>query len=330
VRNSVFRLFGEEVAAVPAVVTPPTPPVAQVTTAVFEKKEEVAVVAEVAPVKEEVAEEIAEVTSEEDDAAKTEVADTQGEDLDISTVTSEPDYVNVSVSVSAKKDTTIPATQTPAETVEAAPKEVKEVIPEPVVVKEKVKPASWACLFSGAGGAAAPEPVQEAPKVVKKVTPAVKKESDFSDKTSSAPKVTSPPLTLYLSQLPDHVVEAEVRALFEPFGAIKKVDIHAHKGFAFVDFAEASSVKNAMAQKGTGLFVIRETAILVEERHTKGSMGAKSGSSRGGRGGVGSGSRQGGGGGQKSGGRDNKGQNNNRDRNKAGNKTGGAKPTSAK
>jgi RNA recognition motif-containing protein len=245
------------------VVTPPTPPVALVTTAVFETKEPVVVVE---PVKEEpvVVVKEPEVASEEDDTAEIEVVDTHADDLDISTVTSEPEYVNVSV----KKD--VAPVETPQETV---PKEIKEVIPEPVVVKEKVKPASWAGLFAGG----TPEPVQEAPKP-KKLAP-VKKEAD-SEKAPAASKPTAgPPLTIYLCQLPENVQEAELRTLFEPFGAIKKVDIYALKGFAFVDFADASSVKNAMAKRGSGLFTIRDTAIQVEERQTKGAgMGAKNGS----------------------------------------------------
>lgn len=337
VRNSIFRLFGANVPA-----TPPAPP-ALVTTSVFEKKETVVeseVEKEAAVEKQQVeVEEAAEVTSEEDDAPKAE------DNVDASTVTSEPEYVNVSVS--SEKETVAPSASVSSapethnegsvdKQEEAAPKEVKEIVPEPVVVKEKVKPASWACLFAGGNAAptSAPEaaPVQEA-KVAKKAP--VKKESDQNDRPSAAPgasaKASSPPLTLYLCQLPDNVQEAEVRALFEPFGAIKKIDIHGQKGFAFVDFAEASSVKNAMAVKGTpGAFVIRDVALQVEERQTKGSSGAaRVAGNRGGRvtGGNNGGNRQGGRNGDKKQGENRGSNNNNRTRS---NKSGGmAKPGAA-
>ena len=331
----MFRLFGKEAEA-PVVVTPPTPPVAQVTTAVFEKKEEAVkvtpVVEEVkAPVVPVVEKKEPEVTSEEDDTTEAEVVDTQSthaDDVDVSTVTSEPEYVNVSL----KKEGA--SLETPEET----PKEVKEVIPEPLVVKEKVKPASWACLFAGG----TPEPAPEAPKPKK--MPPVKKEGD-SDKPASAAATKptpGPPQTVYLCQLPENVVESEVRALFEPFGNIKKIDIHVHKGFAFVDFADASAVKNAMTKKGTGYFTIRDTPIQVEERQTKVTgMGAKNGNNN--RNGRVAGGRDAGGnrrteGGQKKQGdnRDKGGNNNtgNRDnRNKTGHKTGAnanSKPSAAK
>jgi RNA recognition motif-containing protein len=289
-----------------------------VTTAVFEQKAEVVEDVKEAPVEQKVAE----VVTEEDDSSKTQVADTQADELDVSTVTSEPDYVNVSV----RKDA--PVEKVPEE--EPAPKEVKEVVPEPVVVKEKPKPASWACLFAGG----TPEPAQEAPKPVKKAP--VRKEATDADKAvnpSAKPVAVGPPLTVYIYQLPENVVDEELRTLFEPFGAIKKIDIYVAKGFAFVDFVEASGVKNAMAKKGTGHFTIRGSAIQVEERHTKGAgTGPKTGNNRNGRVGGGSsgGNRQTGQNktGDKKG--DNKGGNNN-NRNKTGNKTGNIKPpTSAK
>jgi RNA recognition motif-containing protein len=308
VRNSVFRLFGDDVAAPPKVKSEPV-----VTTAVFEKTEEVPVVE---PVKEEKKEEKeAEISSEEDDKVETPVVETSTEDIDMSTVTSEPDYVNVSV----KNETASVET-----TVESAPKDVKEANEEPIVVKEKTKPASWACLFAGGS----PEPVQEDTKL-KKVAPIKQKEPvATNDKVSSSTnKSAGPPRTLYLCQLPAEVVETDVKELFESYGTIKKIDVHAHKGFAFVDFADASSVKKAMQNNGN--FVIRGTTIQVEERQTKGSAGSKNGNNnRGGRGAGGSngGNRQNGNG-QKGGDKkqgDNKGGNNN-NRNKAGNKAGNLK-----
>jgi len=302
VRNSVFRLFGED-----APVTPPTPPTAVVTTAVFEEKVDVVEAKKEEPV----VEKIPEVTSEEDDSPKVEVPETTHDDVDSATVSSEPDYVNVSVK---KEDTLVSSSE------ETAPKEVKEVVPEPVVVKEKVKPASWACLF--AGGA---EPVQE---VAKPKRVPVKKDVETEKAPPTASKAASAPLTVHLSQLPENVVETDVRPLFEPFGAIKKIDIYAQKGFAFVDFVEASGVKGAMLKKGTDYFTIRGSSFQVEERHTKGA-GNKNGNNnnRNNNGRVGGGNSGGNRqnnnkNGDKKG--DNKGGNNN-NRNKTGNKTGNAK-----
>lgn len=307
VRNSVFRLFGEDADATP----PPAPAV--VTTAVFEEKVEVEVEVE-EPKKEEPVVEVKapEVVQEEVDNSNTVVPETTtNDDLDATTVTSEPEYVNVSV----KKDEPVVE--------EAAPKEIKEVVPEPVVVKEKVKPASWACLFAGG----TPEPVQEAPKPKKVV---VKKEAEVEKTSPNAAKTTTAPLTVHLSQLPENVVEAEVRSLFEPFGPIKKIDIYAQKGFAFVDFVEASGVKNAMAKKGTGYFTIRDSAFQVEERHTKGAgSGAKNGNNNRNNGRVGGGNS---GGNRQNKNGDKKGENkggNNNNRNKTGNKTGTPKQTTS-
>jgi hypothetical protein len=299
VRNSVFRLFGDDDATN---VTPPTP-VSLVTTAVFEEKVDV-----VEPEKEKPAEEkVPEVTSEEDDSAKVEVPETTHEDVDSATVTSEPDYVNVSV----KKEETVTSSSE-----ETAPKKVKAVVPEPVVVKEKVKPASWAGLFDGA------EPVQEAPKP-KRVP--VKKDVV----TEKAPAGASAPLTVQLSQLPENVVESDVRPLFEPFGTIKKIDINAQRGVAYVDFMEASGVKNAMKKKGTDYFTIRDSSFQVEERHTRGA-GNKSGNNNNRNNGKVGGGNSGGNrqnnnrNGDKKG--DNRGGNNN-NRNRTGNKT--TKPSTA-
>jgi hypothetical protein len=125
-------------------------------------------------------------------------------------------------------------------------------------------------------------------------------------------------------------VEAEVRSLFEPFGPIKKIDIYAQKGFAFVDFVEASGVKNAMAKKGTGYFTIRDSAFQVEERHTKGAgSGAKNGNNNRNNGRVGGGNS---GGNRQNKNGDKKGENkggNNNNRNKTGNKTGTPKQTTS-
>ena len=301
----MFRLFGDDVVAPPKVVEP------QVTTAVFEKTEDVQVAE---PVKEESPLEKKEqdVASEEDDKAKTPIVDAPTEELDISTVSSEPDYVNVSM----KTDSTNTDKHE-----ENAPKEIKEANEEPVVTKEKPKPASWALLVAGGSN----EPVQEEPKP-KKMAP-VKKDPAPEKASSSTSKPNGQPRTLYISQLPSDIVEADIRELFEIYGAIKKIDVHAHKGFAFVDFADASSVKKAM--QNASQFSIRETSILIEERQTKGtSSGTKNANNnRGGRGvgGNNGGNRQGGqkGGDKKQG--DNKGGNNNNRNNKTGNKAGNSK-----
>lgn len=269
VRNSVFRLFGKDAATSAEVIAPARP--AMVTTAVFEEKVDVMEPEKAEPV----VENLPEVTSEGDDFGKTVGADTSNvDDLDATTVTSEPEYVNVSVS--AKEDAVaVAVASTASASSEAAPQQVKEVVPEPVVVKEKVKPASWACLFAGGGS---PEPAaQEAPKAKKVIAVKRDVEGDKAAAASPAPgafKSATPALTVRLSQLPENVTEEEIRVLFEPFGAIKKVDINLLKGFAFVDFADASGVKNAMAKKGSAYLTIRDTLISVEERQTKSSGGA--------------------------------------------------------
>jgi hypothetical protein len=306
-----------------------------VTTAVFEKKEEVAVVETVPEVVVEVVPAVSqiEVSSEKDDIAITE-EEVETDDLDAVTVTSEPEYVNVSLKnqmteVLVETAAAIAAI-TPVPVQETTPVPVSVSAPEPVVVKEKVKPASWAGLFSGnAAPVATPTPM--ATQQSKKREPEVK-----SSSSSSAPAAMSKPssnagpsLTVYLSQLPENVVDAEVRVLFEPFGDIKKVDIYVQKGFAFVDFADSSSVKSALLKKGTGYFTIRDSLFQVDERQTKnssmgGSKPSGGGGNRSGRGMMGGNSgsgRQGNGNGQNKTGsdkngakgdnRDNRGGNNN-------------------
>lgn len=314
VRNSVFRLFGDDVAAPPKVTQ-----VSQDSAPVNDKKEEVQV-AEPVKVEKVSEEKETEVTSEEDDKVEPPVVNTPTEDIDVSTINSEPEYVNVSI----KSETTTLETSE-----ETAPKDVKEADKEPVVVKEKIKPSSWAGLFDGGSTG---ETVQNYSKP-KKVAPAKQKETVSVDKGSNSPnKSPGAPRTLYLCQLPSEVVDTDVRELFESYGAIKKIDVHAHKGFAFVDFADASSVKKAMENSGN--FVIRGASIQIEERQTKGAGGSKNGNNnRGGRpaGGNNGGNRQGV---QKAGdkkqGENKGGNNNNNNRNKAGNKAGGKQSNNAK
>lgn len=270
VRNSVFRIYGDD-----SVTEVPVPAPVVVTTAVFEKKEDkkTVVVVEKEPVKEEpiaVVEEPQQVSSEEDDKVKGEIveeASSANDDLDVVTVTSEPDYVNVTV----KKEEV-------SSSVELVEPVLAVEEKQPVVEAEK--PAanvkfSWAQLASRTTPAASePEPRPKQQKAAPVTAPVEKAAAPVAAKPAG-----NPPLTVYISQLPSNIVEAELRELFEPFGNIKKVDVHAHKGFAFVDFSDAVAVQNAVQKKGTGYFTIRDTQFQIEERQTKekGPMGPKNG-----------------------------------------------------
>jgi RNA recognition motif-containing protein len=98
---------------------------------------------------------------------------------------------------------------------------------------------------------------------------------------------------LYVGNLPYSITEAELRELFERHGAIGSVNVITDRetgrarGFAFVEFEDASGAQAAMqALDGTQL---GGRTLRVNEANERGAGGGGGGGGRGGRGGYGGG-----------------------------------------
>jgi hypothetical protein len=208
---------------------------------------------------------------QEDQYAASTTDDVDNADVEAATVMSEPDYVNVSVRAEAD--------ELPAEAV--APVEVAA----PVDTTPSV-PKSFADLVKSWGGDAATPAAAPAP-TKKKRAPA----AEAAKQAAAAPPTSS---SLFVNQLPEGSSEADLRALFDEFGVIKRIDVHA-RGYAFVDYEESASVGRVLTRlaEAADAFNVRGTPIRVEERQAK-PPAAKSAGGRGGRGagaGAGRGSR---------------------------------------
>ena len=107
---------------------------------------------------------------------------------------------------------------------------------------------------------------------------------------------------LFVGNIPHSTTEADLRALFEPHGAIAQVSIVTERdtgrsrGFAFVEMTDSAEAEKAIAALNGKELGGR--ALNINEARPKTDRGGDRGGFRGGRPGGGGGGRSGGGGGR--------------------------------
>ena len=94
---------------------------------------------------------------------------------------------------------------------------------------------------------------------------------EVAAKKADAPRADSKPAShpsIYVNHLVEGTSEDELEALFAEFGKIKKIDLHDGRGYAFIEYAAADGVKNAMDafRANETLFTVKGKVIGVEEK----------------------------------------------------------------
>lgn len=159
-----------------------------------------------------------------------------------------------------------------------APAPAPAPVPEPVEEAPK-GPQSWADRLKSAAATEAPaKPAAGAIKVVKsapKPAPAAAKPAEGSSSNgkpkdngaSAKPAVKASP-AIYVRNIAADATKEEVQATFASFGpnAVKRVDIVAEKGIAFLDLDSEETLKAILAHAAATPFEFKGVALKVEER----------------------------------------------------------------
>ncbi|EQC36928.1 hypothetical protein, variant [Saprolegnia diclina VS20] len=165
----------------------------------------------------------------------------------------------------------------------------KAPVEEAPVTPSPSEPKSWASLFGRAPAAAsvkavsspAPAPV-ESPRKKQPAASWTADEPAAVVAATSAPAAGKPRVySIFIKDVPTQATEAEMRELFRGFGKIVTVTV-TNRGIAFVDYAEAESVKAALAHGAD--FVLHDQVLSVVERSERKDGGGRGGGRDGGRG----------------------------------------------
>ena len=154
------------------------------------------------------------------------------------------------------------------------PAPVPVPVPEPVVEEPK-GPKSWADRLKSASTTEPPKPatgvkvIRSAPKPAPVAAAASKPEASSSNgkpaEAGAKPAAKTVP-AIYVRNVAADATKEELQAVFASFGAIKRVDIVADKGIAFLDLDSEDTLKAILAHTSASPMEFKGATLKVEER----------------------------------------------------------------
>lgn len=171
----------------------------------------------------------------------------------------------------------------PAAPVVAAP----VVAAPPAVPTDPFKKLNYSDIVKKAqgGAAAATAPTAATPVSAPRAAPAQPAAAAPVQTTSSASFTAG--FSVYVKQVPEAASEADLRAVFAPFGTVTAVDVQVGRSFAFVKFDSHAAVVAAVTSASANPLVVHGATLRVEERNSSRGGGSSSGATAGGASGSG-------------------------------------------
>eukprot|EP01041_Mallomonas_annulata_P003421 gene3421-6788_t len=315
VRNSVFRLLGEtNTESHIAEKTLMTEPITTIpSTTMDTASSAVSVEAEACASMNDVVSEPIHYQNEEVTVEEAYVVEQQEVEVEVEPVVPEEEQQDTFEEQEASHDITVESTHP---RVPSPPKSFADIVRR--LGGEKPAPAT---ATSTSPPAPAPRAARNAPKKEK-----VRSEEAIVDNASNAAgsgtnntggTSKNSNAGLFVNQIHEDTTHEDLLEIFTTFGEVKQADVHASRGYAFIEYIDVTSARMALAQAEIEPFVVKGQTIKIEERQTKSrgkGQGQGQGQGHSTRGsGEGGGGRGGGGGGGRGGGRFN--NDNNRHRN---------------
>mmetsp|Transcript_29240 Transcript_29240/g.29607 ORF Transcript_29240/g.29607 Transcript_29240/m.29607 type:complete len:499 (+) Transcript_29240:211-1707(+) len=145
----------------------------------------------------------------------------------------------------------------------------EELVPETETYMEPPPPSppkSFADVVKRlAGEKAAPVP----PPVPHKGRSSSSKKEKRFDESEPVASMGAKPIALYISHITADTTDADLLQIFSVFGEVKHADVHASRGYAFIEFTEPSAAHAALSLAEIEPFNVKGQDIKVEERQTR-------------------------------------------------------------
>lgn len=156
----------------------------------------------------------------------------------------------------------------------STPKETQAVSQEPQEPAKgsgsnppQKKATSWASIFGNSSSATEPQAQEQTPQP--STLPKNPPKKAVPQEEAPISKTDQGVASVFIKNLPPSATQKDIRDIFSKMGDIVRVTLRADKGFCFVDYKHAESVKKVMEHVASNTIEIKGQKISVEEKKGK-------------------------------------------------------------